>query len=769
MRKLFLNIIKHSTLVIIITVIVTAFFGISALRLKIDPSIENLIPEHSEVTQLLQKYGTESSADGYFIVAISSEDPFTLEGLQAFDKSIHEIETLTGISRGITPFNAVVFTKSGRQLKVGTLSPESRAPQTAQELAEFKELLVDNPFYAGTLISRDGKTLSAVFPSEPLTDEAEAFMQEYSRIRAELEKYYRVYTTGDVPISDRSNTYLSKDLVKLFLFALAFMLVSFYFGFRSKRSFLLPISVVLAGTVWTLGFMALMGYQLNVVSLTIPPLVLSIGSSYTIHILNQYYRDAQPDRKDKLWIVEATLHINKTVFLACLTTVVGFMSLMFTSIDQTKEFGISTSFGITACMILSSFYLPAMLSKIRPPTEDQKQNVLTGTFAQNLGKLGDFVYRFRYMVLVLFAVILGLFIYAYPRIPSQSDYMSYFPKDDSVVQETSYILENVGGYQTMNVTITAPDNEKNYFLRPEILEQISDFELEILEDVDVTSVSSISFYIRELNFLMNGKKEIPSQKGLISLLSRYLKLIRSSEDANDTIRQMTNDDFSRITLTFKIYNSRNNRILAEAALGALVDRFNISMEKHLKNMDVALWSVDLRYLYLSEMLTRDQNKSILAAIIFVFIIALIYFRNIGFAVLTLTPLFSGLMLNFICMAFLKIPLDMTTLMVTSIVIGVGVDNAIHYNIQFKKNFDLIGKVKEAINLTHMEAGRPIMHTTISIVGGLLFLVLSSFRGISYFGLLICFTLTFTMIGTLVLLPAFIGSFYKNKVKTGSAE
>ena len=114
--------------------------------------------------------------------------------------------------------------------------------------------------------------------------------------------------------------------------------------------------------------------------------------------------------------------------------------------------------------------------------------------------------------------------------------------------------------------------------------------------------------------------------------------------------------------------------------------------------------------------------------------------------------------------YMKIPLDMITLMVTSIVIGVGVDDTIHYNIRFRKNLKDCGDVDRAVEITHIETGRPIMHTTISIVGGLLFLLLSSFLGIAYFGLLICFTLLFTMIGTLVLLPAVLS--LTEKIRAG---
>ena len=761
MNKFFHFIFRHSTIVIILTILLTALFGYSMKDLKIDPSAENLVPSHSKVTELLEKYGTESSSLGYFLVAIESDNIFDLEGLQAFEKAISEIENLPGISPGINPFSTFNFTKSGRRLSIESLAPEGKAPRTEEELENFKNNIIGNPFYSSVIISEDGRILCAIFPSKPLTDEAAGFMAEYNKIKSGLENYYNVYTTGDVPISDRSNQYIMSDLFKLFILALVFMMISFYFGFKSKRSFLLPMSVVLMGTIWTLGFMAMMGYQVNMISLTIPPLVLTIGSSYTIHILNQYYRDAQPNSPDKKWIIDATVHINKTIILACLTTVVGFISLLFTSLSQTKEFGISTSFGIISTMLLSVFYLPAVLSKIASPSARQKDNVTSGLFAKAMQKLGLWVIKFRYFIIAAFVIIIGLFIYAYPKVPAQEDYLSYFPDDDVVVNETSYIISNIGGFQALNITLTAPADEKNFFLQPEVLKKVSDFEQEMLKDEDVTSVSSIAFFIAELNHIMNGKREIPENKALINLLSRYLKLLKNSENSNEALAQLSNEDFSQITITLKVFNSSKNRVLAEAALRKLINRMDGKIESHIAEFNPELWSADLRFLYLSELLSSDQTKSTLIAIAFVFVIAIIAFRNLKYGILTLIPLICGLMLNFIFMAFIHIPLDMITLMVTSIVIGVGVDDAIHYNIQFRKNLKRLGVVNDAIEHTHIEAGRPIMHTTVSIVGGLLFLLLSNFLGIAYFGLLICFTLTFTMLGTLVLLPAVIAVTFKS--------
>ena len=314
----------------------------------------------------------------------------------------------------------------------------------------------------------------------------------------------------------------------------------------------------------------------------------------------------------------------------------------------------------------------------------------------------------------------------------------------------------------LNLSLTAPGNEAGYFLEPEHLKRVSDVELELLKDKDIRTVSSVPFFIRELNFLTKENREIPSSKGLINLLARYLKLIRREAPDNPSLKKLSNEDFSQITLSFNIYNSERNIGLSEDSLRALINRITPIINTQLNDLTPEQWSSEFRFLYLADLLNKGQNESTLIAVVLVFIISWITFRSIRYALLTLLPLVTGLMLNITFMALFQIPLDMLTLMVSSIVIGVGVDDAIHYNIHFRKNYRKTSDVKTAIITTHTEAGRPILHTTVSIVGGLLFLLLSNFLGITYFGLLICLALTFTMIGTLFFLPAVIAAVLSRK-------
>jgi len=757
MRKLLEFSFNHARLVIVVVVLITIGFAFAAINININPSPETLIPADDLAQQLVDKYGTTSSELGYFFIAVEADDPYSIEKLAAFEAAIQKIEKLPGIKPGLTPFNAISFEKEGGRLVAVNTSKDKQSPQSEEELALFKKRIVGNPFYTNSIISEDGRMLCAIFPSEVDTD-TDLFMADYRPIQTALEEYFKVYYTGEIPLTFQSNQYLTRDFFKLIILALVFVLATFYIGFNAKRSIFLPVMVVVIGIIWTLGIMSLLGYSLTILSIIIPPLILAIGSSYTIHILSQFFREFK-DSESREWVIDAILHINKTIFMATVTTVICFMSLLATSIEQLQDFGLSASIGITVCFLLSLFLMPAMFARLPLPTQKHKKGIRYGLFTKILKKLGSRVYKYRYIIIFVFAGIVVAFFLLYPHIPKQSDYMSYFPDDDPVLNNTVAILQKVGGYQQLNITLTAPDDEKNFFLQNDVLSKMSEFEQCLLEHPDVTSVSSVSYYIRKLNEIMTGNDEIPENRGLIMLLSRYLHLFSQEEETSGSFfKQMADDDFTTVTMTFKIYDSTNNRFISENTLQALMTVIDTEIEKNLPSeYNPEVWGYDLRFLFLSERLFKDQKTSTLISVFLVFLVTLVSFRSLKYSITALIPLVCGIMLNYIVMVFLKIPLDMITLMVTNITIGVGIDDAIHYLLQFRELYRP-GHVKSSIIRTHVMTGRPIMHTTIAIVVGFSVLVFASYKGISYFGLLTSLTLFFTMAGTLIVLPAVMAVF-----------
>ena len=464
---------KRSLTIILITVLITLVMGYFALQVRMTPDVISLVPADEKASRMMAEYGQGLVQAEYLLVAAEADDVFDLEKLDAFARAIVRIEALPHIRASVNPFNLMTFEKQGARLKIVSLAPERRAPVTPEELVIFRERLRRDPFARNLVLSADGTTLAAFFPTEEIED-FPAFVTGLREVLADLEGKFQVYIYGPMLYEEVAHRYLTRDLPKLMVLAGIFIMLIYYLGFRSRRSVLLPLMVVGIGTLWTIGFMSLAGFALSVISIITPPLVLTLGSSYSIHILNQYYREARPDPREALWITHAVSHVNKTILLASGTTVIGFASLLVTNLRQTREFGIATSVGIVSCALLSLFFFPAVLSRLRPPSQVHKKKILEGRLSRIMETLSRLVIRHRVLIfMALLAITLGFFLLI-GRVQHHADYITYFPPQEKVVQDTYRVYEKLGGFQQVYITIIGP--EANTFLRPEALRQVSDLE-----------------------------------------------------------------------------------------------------------------------------------------------------------------------------------------------------------------------------------------------------------------------------------------------------
>ena len=749
---------EHSLAVIIAFGIVTALFALALTQIKVNPNIESLLPDDDEVIALMERYGNGQVEENYLVVAVEAEDPLTLPGLSAFARAIEELEGFPEIKQGITPFNLISFKKEGSRLGIQPLSPGGRAPQTPEELEVFKQNLFAAPFAVNFVVSRDRSVLLAFFPTEA-TENYTELMGEIDRILADLKPYYTTHITGTIPFMHTTKTYLLRDLSTLLILAFAVMLVIFYLGFRSKRAVALPILVVGIGTVWCLGFMSLIGFDLTLMSVIIPPLVLALGSSYSIHILNQYYREAGQESEDSRWIGGAIAHVNKTILLASVTTIAGLLSLLSVSMKQTREFAISTSFGIFSCALLSLFFFPAVLYRLRAPKARQSKQVLKGTLTRVLTSMSGGLLRYRAVILILLAAILLFSVFAFTKIEYNTDAISYFPDRARVIKDMHFFARKIGGFEEIGITLSAPDNQANYFLRTDVLNSLSKFESRLAENPDVCYLSSFVSYLEYANRVMYGKREIPQSRGLTLLLARYFKVFAASEEASRILGLLTNEDFSSLTMMLRIYDSADQTFIDEIGLRQVLQELDeLQAEFVPAEIEIARWGPLLRYLPLSDILQRNAVRSMVIAALLIVLITAFGFRSLLYGLYSVIPLATGIMINVVFLYLTGIPLDALTIMVSSIAIGVGVDDAIHFLIQFRRQWhkqwaDGTRDVQTAISRTMNITGRPIVLTTLAIDGGLLILGFGLFKPIVYFGLMVVITLSAACLGTVLVLPA----------------
>lgn len=749
---------KHSLLVIIVTCLTTIFFLYFAVQIKFNPDFNSLLPADDQSNiDFIELYNNGDFTDN-FIVMLTGDDLYSPECLTQMQIVVDKIEAYENIGNGIHPFSFITASKKGSRLSVNPINIKKIGETWDQQDADLLKMKLTNDEIAKNLfVSGDGTSILLYFPAIVLTDDNSAQMLELKEIVEPLKQFAEVSLNGGILFTDSIMFYLQKDLILLLVLCFFIIMLIYYLSFHSKRAVILPMTVVVFGTIWCLGIVSILGYDLTIINIITPVLVLTLGSSYSIHLLNEYYR-THPNKLGnggKKWIVDAVSHISRTVIIAGITTIAGFLSLLITRIPEFRQFGVSTSIGILSSVILTLFYLPAVLCRLPNPKEHYYKLLFKGRISQILKVLAGFVVRRWAFILLFFCITIAAFIYAYPQVEFETSYVQYFPEEDDAITGLKKMVDRIGGMDAIYITVDAPEDAERYFLDPDILKVVDKFETEMRNNVpEITHILSFSTYVKFFNSIMNDSSEIPETKGLIMLLSRYMGLISQNSIGNSDLELLIDSDANRITIAFRYTNQGKSQLAdlqdSQAVINA-IENYTVYLPT---DCTYTIWGQSKRFIALSELIESDQRNSTILSLLVVFIIAWITFKSAKYGFLSLFPIIFGIMTNFIFMFLLNIPFDMVTIAFASVTVGVGIDDAVHFILRFKSLYfyrsgSLLPAVKRTIELT----GRPIMLTTFSIIGGVLVLTMASFVPIRYFGVLISLALFNTLLATLFILPS----------------
>lgn len=807
-ERLMASIMKHSVIVLIAIGIITIFFALAIPRLQLDANVFsyaagappseivptpaeapdeplylngigtiNIKPEKGEVVPIPSRTNSFSEeefenpggfepvemvvnefngdktggrfSDGYVII-FSSERMFEPEVLNKIYEVRDNLSKRYEIGQCLSPFDYVTVEKKGTRLSIVPIAPVKQGETWTEEDAEiFYERLMNDDVAKNYLYTDGGHTIMIYYRARGLNATSIA---ELDTIVNPLREYGRVALNGGGLISNAVMNYLNKDLITLLALCFAIMLAVYYFSFHSFRAMLLPASLSIIGIIWTLGTMALAGYKLTIVTVLTPCLVLTLGSSYSIHMVSEYF-EAMVE-KDGNRLASHFTRISKTIFFAMATTVAGFLSLLICRTPMFKEFGITISIGVFYCAILAFTYIPAMLSKMRPPKQKQINTVENGLLTKIIEKMSNGITKYWYIFLILLLIIIVVFAFVRDDIGFDSNYMSYFPEDDPIVQDSIYFAKTLGGTDPYYLTITAPNNEPGFFLKSENLKDVYAYECAVLAaDPDIVQSLSFTQYVSFLNKVYNGKTEIPNNNGLINLLYRVLNQIEGQIGSN-VLDVLINEDASEITLSMRNYDYVEQDLQTTSSARRLeqtLDYYRYMLPEGTSSEIHCAASSGVRA---SDMIMVDQNRSTILSYVITFILAAIAVASIRYGISTVVPVAVGVMINYIFMWGVGIPFDIVTVGFSSVAIGTGVDDAIHFLLRYrsKRKTNPEQSVPEALRENIRETGRPMFLTTISVDAGLLMLLFASYTPIKLFGVLLSLALTAAMLAALCILP-----------------
>ena len=743
--------------IILLTIAITILFSFAVANLQFNSDFDSIIIPAEKLNVDIEGVPSipESDYPLGFAILIESDNLFAPALLDRITEAMGRMDTYEVVGSNLSPFSFITVEKRGTRLVTVPMNPhQSQGPWTSEEARLFEERVRQDDIARSYLVSADGNAMLLYYWTKEFGDQATKLLGEFRTIFEPIKELATVSMISSPLIEEQVGLYLNRDLLLLLIICCIAILLVYFLSFRAKRAVLIPFSLSIIGIIWTLGAIQLLGFSLTIINIITPIMVLTLGSSYSIHMLNEYFSSL--DESDPEAIAHSLLHIVKTIIMACLTTILGFLSLLVCEAPAFKEFGISVSLGILFCALLAVTYLPAVLSLTAAPKRGRAHVSAANYFKKVTQVVSDIDRKYWLLILVVFVLIAGGFLYTKDKINLDTNYMSYFPKKDPIVQSSLRFAQNLGSTDQYHLTLNAPEGEKDYFLRPEILAQVYAFEVSLLQDSpDIVHSLSFPSYIAFMNRVYSGVSSIPETPALMRLLARLLLLIEDQIDTS-ALNLLINKEATQITLSFRNYDAKAGDLQTLTSSRRVEKAINDHLSLLPEEIEAVHWGNATNIFLINKILMNDQAVSTLVSFGLIFLVVLVSFRSVKYSLFSLVPVLTGVMANYIFMYVASIPFDLVTVGFSSVTVGVGVDDALHFIIRYRRN-SLEGRhgVEDALRRTINETGKPIILTSVSIILGLMTLTFASYVPIQFFGLLVSVALFNTLVATLFVLPAVI--------------
>jgi predicted RND superfamily exporter protein len=801
---------RRPLLVIALVLITAAGFGYYAQYFRLDASADSLMLEGDKDLEYSREinaiYGTsESVIIAYTPLNAPLFSPPTLERMESLRQELLKIDRVSGVD---SILNVPIFLDT----PLTGISEDYLTLNDAEvDLDVAREELVTSPIFREAVVSPDGETAGMLVSFEidqrarDLVDQRTALRKKEatgtitsaeSRLLAEIEVEYSQYTIttserqteaiaqirsilenyrgdaqiflGGAPmIADDLVTFVRGDLSSFSFGVLGFIIFALGLIFRKVRWVVLPlVCCAVAGTVMV-GVLGLMDWRVTVVSSNFISLLLIITISLTVH-LTVRYRELRATRHfsshDKL-LQHAVLSMFKPCLYTGLTTAVAFGSLIVSGISPIISFGWMMVMGVLTALTVVFFLFPAILTLLPVDqtklSSDMRLN-LTSTLATITDKLED-------KVLYLYAVVLLLSVIGLTRLQVENSFIDYFREKTEIYQGMSLLDEKLGGTLSFDVIVDLPegaepiddgfgdgfddgfgdasDSNAYWFTAPK-MDQVKAIHEYLQNDPQTGKVLSFGAVI-QLAEKLNDYEPIDGVLWAV-LYSRIPDALKDT-----VLTPFVSIEENQLRFNVRVIESdpnlKRNELLQRLEKG-IEQEFGFTDEQVNVTGILVLYNNVLQSLYESQILTLGV---VMLAIMLMF---LLLFRSLKIAIICIIP--NAIAAAFVLgiMGWLGIPLDIMTITIAAISVGIGVDNTIHYMHRFKREFPRFGNYRETMFFCHNSIGRAMYFTSMTIVAGFSILALSNFIPTIVFGLLTSLAMLVALLGSLTLLPQLLIKF-----------
>src|SRR5881409_842908 len=753
---------RHPLAVVVANVVVTAVLGFYALQLRIEISLESMLPAGDPKVEYYAQTRAVFGSDDVAVVGVRARDIFAPSTIAKIARVTDEIAKVDGVEHVLSIANAV--DPAADVLHPPRLLP--RIPPEPEEVEALKKKLVATPLYGKNLVADDftGAAINVFFKN--LNDEQYLDLgidRKITDILAARRGPEELFYTGAAHVKQATVDLLRRDLVRFTPLALGLVLVVLWFSFRTLRGVVLPVLTFGGALVWTLGIIVLAGKAITLGTFVLPPLLLVVGSSYAIHVMARYYEQVDAGAPPDEVVVRAFARVWLPLVISALTTVIGFGSLMVNRITAIWDLGLFAVIGVVCLTVTCLGFLPAALQLMPSRLRSARAGKISPTLAENLRRLGEQVYAKRRHILWAGVAVSLLALAGARRIQVDADFLYYFEPGSEVRRANETINREIIGSNPFYIIVEG--GAPGVIRRWEVLKLIKDLQDFLGKLPGVTSSISIVDLLEALEAGVNAHSEggelmVDEQGNIVPAEQpkpvwqdpKSLPPLLDQLKVSEGIKIVTTPDFRTASILVRTNLSGSRRV--EETL----DRIRLYVTEHFPaEIPVNLTGMLVLLTGTASDIVAGQIKSLTLALGIIFLIMSAMFLSAKIGFFAILPNVVPIMIFFGVMGWLGIYLNLVTSLIAAIALGIAVDSTIHYMARF--NLELRGETDQAAALvrTLRTVGVRIVYTTVALLLGFLTFTLSSFVPIQNFGILTGFTMVTSLGANLVLLPALVST------------
>ncbi len=742
---------RHPYLVLAAIGLVSLVFAAFLPRIGFQADYSKMLPEDDPIVAQYKKTRDLFGGQSMFLLAVTAEEGGTLFDLPSLRKlfsltaELKKLEEEGLVEEVLSPANVKIVEGTEAALFVRPIL--SSLPETEEDVATFRTKALAERMVRDNLILADGTGALVILRLSADVEKREDIQAQILQRLEETAKKYegpeRIHISGDAAFLVYVNRYMRQDLAWLLPIVVVAVVAVLALSFRSVWGVILPLGVVLVGLIWTMGLVGLTGHKLTMISTFLPVVLVAVGSAYGIHVVNEFFQRVARglDRKEAVRATVQEMFV--PVLGAATTTAAGFLTLLSSFLVPTREFGLFSAFGVMTCFLLALLLIPALLVILPIPKARAAKTEMKSAqrFSRFLAAHPMFVLLAAVAVLV--ALVLGI-----PWLKVESDVTRYFREDSPVVEALRVADERFGGSQELSVVI---DTGKRDGLKdPAVLAFMDELQNFLEARPEVGSTSSLANLVKESYFTLRGDDPafytIPKTSRAVAQV-----LLLYEMGGGEVTGSMATRDFrvGRISARVRSVGLSGYDALLRAVEGFVAEK---------KPETVGDWYVTgspALYIQLSKKLIASQLVSLGTSFGAVGFIVAVLMLSLGAGLLSLVPLFVAVAGNFGVMGYAGAYLDMATVMIASLTVGIGVDYAVHFLNRYRNERRMGLPHAEALAETYRTSGRAIVVNALTLALGFLVMLFSRFGALNTFGWLIALTMVTSMLGALLVLPAIL--------------